>query len=101
MCSRRRVVWTGFVIVLCLTAFLTSSAYVCCLNFQEFAATGLAQGGVRGFGATCTFQSGGWSSCHSGGGSSNQQLMMGLAVTGATFAESLNAHEANWGQSRQ
>lgn len=106
MHSRYKSARTGFVIVLSLTSFLTSSAYACCSNYAEFAAHCRAQGGVPGFGATCTPQAGGSSSGRSGfsggGASSNQQLMMGLAgALGAAFADSLNAQEANRAQARQ
>lgn len=107
MHSRYRSVGTGFVIILSLTTFLSSSAYTCCSNYAEFAAQCRAQGGVPGFGATCKPQSGsgssgGFSGYSGGGASSNQQLMMGLAgALGAAFADSLNAQEATRAQTRQ
>lgn len=101
-----RSVGTGFVIVLSLTAFLTSSAYACCSNYAEFAAQCRAQGGVPGFGATCTPQgsggSGGGFSGYSGGRSSSNQQMLGLAsALGAAFADSLREQEASRAQARQ
>lgn len=106
MHSRRRSIGTGFVIVLSLTAVLTSSAYACCSNYAEFAAQCRAQGGVPGMGATCTPQSGGGSSGgfsgYSGGRSSSNQQMLGLAFAfGSAFRESLKQQEADRAQARQ
>jgi len=107
MHSRCRLIRAGFVLVLSLTTFFTSSAYACCRNYEEFARQCHAQGGVPGFGATCTPRggggsSGGFSDYSGGGASSNQQLMMGLAgALGAAFIDSLNAQEASRAQARQ
>lgn len=107
MHSRRRSLGTGFVIVISLTTFLSSSAYTCCSNYAEFAAQCRAQGGIPGMGATCKPQSdggssGGSSSYPGGGSSSNQQLMMGLAgALGAAFADLLREQDANRAQVRQ
>ncbi len=106
MHSRYKSVGTWLVIGLSLTSFLTSSAYACCSNYAEFAAHCRAQGGVPGFGATCTPQAGGssgGSSSYSGGrASSNQQLMLGLAgALGTAFGNSLREQEANRAQARQ
>lgn len=96
----------GFVVVLSLTTFLSSSAYACCRNYEEFAKQCLAQGGTPGFGATCKPQSGGGSSGgfsgYSGGRSSSSQQMLGLAsALGAAFADSLREQEASRAQARQ
>lgn len=105
MHSRYKSVGAGFVIVLSLASFLTSSAYACCSNYAEFAAHCRAQGGVPGFGATCKPQSGGGSSGGSGyssSRSSSNQQMLGLASAfGAAFVDSLKEQEANRAQARQ
>lgn len=101
MHSRQRLVGTGFVIFISLTAFLTSSAYACCSNYAEFAAACRAQGGIPGMGATCGGSGGGTSGYSGGRASSNQQLMMGLAgALGSVFADLLSNQEAQREQAR-
>ena len=104
MSARYRSVGTGFVIVLSMTTFFSSSVYACCSNYAEFAAQCRAQGGVPGMGATCKPQSGGGSSSgsgYSGGGSSSNQQILGLAFAlGTALGESFKQQEADRAQAR-
>ena len=106
MQARHKSVGAGFVIVLSLTTFLSSSALACCRNWEEFSAACRAQGGVPAYGAVCNPPSGGGlsggSSGYSGGRSSSNQQMLGLAsALGSAFVNSLKEQDAARAQKRQ
>lgn len=103
MQARWKSVGVGCVTGLALSALLTSSAFACCRNYEEFAAQCRAQGGIPGMGATCKPASSGGLSGYSGGrASASQQQMLGLAgALGAAFGNLLREQEANAALARQ
>jgi hypothetical protein len=87
---------------LTVTTLLSSSALACCRNAAEFATMCQRQGMSVQYNPPRCVPLSGSSISRGGGGSPNQQLMMGLAgLLGDALADSLNNQEAARQQDRQ